>query len=291
MDYVKFLNGMGLGMLFFVLLLVVGVYLLSAYAEFQLLKAFNYKYPWMAWVPLAQNYAYGDLCTQTTGSYMSIVNVAFPNILLQFGWVLSVILPYVPVVGSLLNIAWSVVYFGTICDFIYKRVEGQDNKILAGISGWFSIVLVIKIYTWGIVKNNYRLNFRSANTDVYPSRQPVNNTMNQSWGGQPTGGQWNPSNPNQPTNNQWGGQNAGNHGNIVTPQQWGGNPNNQQSGSQYNNQSGGQWNQNNQQSGGQWNNAPSGNQWGSGNQPSSNQWNSGQGSGQSQVNFGNQNNK
>lgn len=147
-------------------------WIVFAYAEFKLLRAINYPAPWFAFIPFVNKYALGDICTQTTGGLQSVISgVVLPNFVLQFGWVITSILPFVPYVGGILGIVWAVFYFGTICDFIYKRVEGQDNKVLACLSGYFRIILFVKILLWNLPARGCQ--FRSMSTDVYPLRQRI----------------------------------------------------------------------------------------------------------------------
>lgn len=83
--------------------------------------------------------------------------VVFPNIVLQFGWILNSIFVFFPYAGVICSLVWSAIYFGTICDFIYKRVEGQDNKILSVLSGLFLVILYVKILLWNLPKGTCKL--------------------------------------------------------------------------------------------------------------------------------------
>lgn len=178
-----FLNALAAYMFIIFVFYLIAYFIFSA-AIYKVLVIMRYLNPWFAWIPWLRLYALGDICSQTTDRVYTVADIEVPNWVMRFGWILCSVVVFIPYLGALCSIVLNVIYYGTICDFLYKRIEGVKNTGLAVISGYFKIILVVKVFMWD--KNNIK--FVSASTDVYPSRQGVNDNC---CGGGFTGGNYN----------------------------------------------------------------------------------------------------
>lgn len=65
----------------------------------------------------------------------------------KFWWILWIVLPFVPVIGSLASTVVLVVFLGNCYVKIYARLDGtseQEQQVIGYLSGFLSIIAIVK---------------------------------------------------------------------------------------------------------------------------------------------------
>ncbi len=129
------------------------VYVLVALSHMKALRMLGYHTPWHAWIPVLRYMAFAD--SVTCGEDITIFGQKIAANLFKFWWVLIAvadILAYVNgTLSSILSIAVYVICLGTIYIKMYARLEGKqesDVQVLGYISGWLSIIAVVKFFLY-----------------------------------------------------------------------------------------------------------------------------------------------
>ena len=141
----------------FAFLFMILEYLLPAIALFKMAKRAGYKYPWLAFIPIAQTYLefvlprreFNLLVKTKKRNYMAIVFL----ILTYFGTSIIIALNVVPAVGQLLDLALPIVLMAMAWRKRYDMlVTFRDKELAIPISiisiifPWvYSIVLIISM--------------------------------------------------------------------------------------------------------------------------------------------------
>lgn len=148
---------------FFVFLMAA--YVVSSAAVVRTLGLFGYEKPMVGWVPGLRHYALGTVCTQRRGSLQSVVSAArIPNAYLQWEWAAVMAAYFIPGIGSLLGMALSALYYGTVYRFIYSRLFGDESALPAVVSSVVRAVFYIRILMCSREGNVVR----SQHGDLYP---------------------------------------------------------------------------------------------------------------------------
>lgn len=129
--------------------LVIGlvVYVLSSLAHMKALKALGYSKAWMAWIPFVRLYAFADVAADNQESVHMFGSVSVPAVLYKFWWVVWIVLPFVPIIGSLASTVELVVFLGNCYVKMYARLEGtteQDQQVIGYLSGLLPIIAIVK---------------------------------------------------------------------------------------------------------------------------------------------------
>lgn len=170
MDSLGVLVGAGIVVVLIALVIVVAAYILASLGTQKVLKKFQYPRPWMAWIPFANYYALADILQDKEGN-TSILGQKVPAMLFNFWFVVPFALSYVPGVGSILYMVANIILYGTICTFIYSRIDNKpekDVRVLGYLSGWISIIAIIKFLC---IKEDTLL--ASQPEDKYPEQKKI----------------------------------------------------------------------------------------------------------------------
>ncbi len=129
--------------------LVIGlvVYVLSSLAHMKALKALGYSKAWMAWIPFVRLYAFADVAADNQESVHMFGSISVPAVLYKFWWVVWIVLPFVPVIGSLASTVVLVVFLGNCYVKMYARLEGtteQEQQVIGYLSGFLPIIAIVK---------------------------------------------------------------------------------------------------------------------------------------------------
>ncbi len=129
--------------------LVIGlvVYVLSSLAHMKALKALGYSKAWMAWIPFVRLYAFADVAADNQESVHMFGSISVPAVLYKFWWVVWIVLPFVPFIGSLASTVVLVVFLGNCYVKMYARLEGtteQDQQVIGYLSGLLPIIAIVK---------------------------------------------------------------------------------------------------------------------------------------------------
>lgn len=144
---------------------MMAAYAASSAAVVRTLGLFGYEKPMAGWIPGLRYYALGTVCTQQRGFLPGIVStVRIPNVYLQWGWAAVAAAYFIPGIGSLLGMALSVLYYGTVYRFIYSRLFGDDSAVAAAVSSVVRAVFYIRILACSREENGVR----SQPGDLYP---------------------------------------------------------------------------------------------------------------------------
>lgn len=129
--------------------LVIGlvVYVLSSLAHMKALKALGYSKAWMAWIPFVRLYAFADMAADNQESVHMFGSISVPAVLYKFWWVVWIVLPFVPFIGSLASTVVLVVFLGNCYVKMYARLEGtteQEQQVIGYLSGFLPIIAIVK---------------------------------------------------------------------------------------------------------------------------------------------------
>ncbi|MCI8899930.1 MAG: hypothetical protein HFH76_04750 [Lachnospiraceae bacterium] len=129
--------------------LVIGlvVYVLSSLAHMKALKALGYSKAWMAWIPFVRLYAFADVAADNQESVHMFGSISVPAVLYKFWWVVWIVLPFVPFIGSLASTVVLVVFLGNCYVKMYARLEGtteQEQQVIGYLSGFLPIIAIVK---------------------------------------------------------------------------------------------------------------------------------------------------
>ncbi len=129
--------------------LVIGlvVYVLSSLAHMKALKALGYSKAWMAWIPFVRLYAFADVAADNQESVHKFGSISVPAVLYKFWWVVWIVLPFVPFIGSLASTVVLVVFLGNCYVKMYARLEGtteQEQQVIGYLSGFLPIIAIVK---------------------------------------------------------------------------------------------------------------------------------------------------
>ena len=130
-----------------VVVIALVVYVLSSLAHMKALKALGYDKAWMAWIPFAQQYALADAAADHQDSVHLFGSVSVPAVLYKFWWILWIVLPFVPVIGSLASTVVLVVFLGNCYVKIYARLDGtseQEQQVIGYLSGFLTSIAIVK---------------------------------------------------------------------------------------------------------------------------------------------------
>lgn len=137
-----------LGAYLLVILVVLAVcYVLTSLAHMKALKALGYDKAWMAWIPFAQQYALADVAAGNQESVTLFGTLSVPAMLYKFWWVLWIICPFIPVIGTFATTALMIVFLGNCYVKIYARLDNtseQEQQVIGYLSGFLVIIAVVK---------------------------------------------------------------------------------------------------------------------------------------------------
>jgi len=125
--------------------LVIGlvVYVLSSLAHMKALKALGYSKAWMAWIPFVRLYAFADVAADNQESVHMFGSISVPAVLYKFWWVVWIVLPFVPFIGSLASTVVLVVFLGNCYVKMYARLEGtteQEQQVIGYLSCFLPMI-------------------------------------------------------------------------------------------------------------------------------------------------------
>lgn len=131
-------------------ILAIAVYVLFGISHMKALKMMGYDKAWAAWIPFFSSYALAD-CIPETKENVDIFGLSIPGTVFKFWWLVSFIVAYVPVVGTLLSLAVTIICAGLCYTSIYSILEGKSKdevKLVGYLSGWINIIAIVKFFTY-----------------------------------------------------------------------------------------------------------------------------------------------
>ena len=150
MDDLSVIFMLGGAVILIVLVVLIALYIVSSLSIFRLLKIYGYQNAWIAWIPIINQYALGDVAI--TEEKVKIGTVDLPAFLFKFWWIGAFILGYIPEIGTLAALAVQIFFFGTVLTRIYATVENRpekDVRIVGYLSGWIPLIAYIKFLLYG----------------------------------------------------------------------------------------------------------------------------------------------
>ena len=111
------------------------------------LKALGYSKAWMAWIPFVRLYAFADVAADNQENVHMFGSISVPAVLYKFWWVVWIVLPFVPFIGSLASTVVLVVFLGNCYVKMYARLEGtteQEQQVIGYLSGFLPIIAIVK---------------------------------------------------------------------------------------------------------------------------------------------------
>ena len=139
---------------FVILLLIILLvwYALYSLSHMKALKVLGYNKPWLAWLaPLGLYWALAAVALDLDGEYdMEIFSFRIPGIAFKLWYLIGLAISLIPVIGSILNIVFTVVCAGTCYIKIYAKLDEKDEsevRVIGYLSGLLPIIAVVKFLT------------------------------------------------------------------------------------------------------------------------------------------------
>lgn len=129
------------GMVMVIMLVIcVPLYIWQSYELQKALKRLCYDKPWMAWIPFANYYAMASVCDEENGK-VNVIGLQVDATLFKFWWAIGLALAFVPVFGSMLNVALTVICAGKCYSTIFSKLERLSEKDVA-VKAYLSPVIL-----------------------------------------------------------------------------------------------------------------------------------------------------
>lgn len=141
--------GMSLGVIAFLFLMLIGVYVLWSIACAKALIYAGYSNTWMAWIPIAREWALADAASAGSET-LDMFGAQVPKILFELSGLLFLIV-IVPFIGAILFLPGTIILRGTIYSNLYATCEDVDisqTRVLGYLSGAFPIIALIKFFMY-----------------------------------------------------------------------------------------------------------------------------------------------
>jgi len=124
------------------------------------LKALGYNKPWLVWfAPLGLYWALAAVTLDLEGVYdMEIFSFRISGLAFKLWYLIAVAVSFIPIAGTILSIALTVICAGTCYIKIYAKLDGRDEsevQALGYLSGLFPIIAVFKFFK-GFFKGEYK---------------------------------------------------------------------------------------------------------------------------------------
>ena len=129
------------------IVIAIVVYVLSSVAHMKALKALGYANAWLAWIPVAWQYALADAASEGRENVPLFGNTTVPAMMYKLWWIALFVLPFVPVIGPLASVVIRVMFLGNCYMKIFARLDRTDEnsqKVIGYVSGFLPIIAVVK---------------------------------------------------------------------------------------------------------------------------------------------------
>lgn len=142
--------GFGLGVMLLCLAIVVAVYVFYGLSHMKALKALGYDKAWLAWIPYGVYFGCADAVSQNEENVMLFNKFSIPSMVFKLWWVLPIVISFLPLNDSLINIVNRVLYIiflGCTYAKMYARIEGkteEETQVLGCVSGFLPIIAACK---------------------------------------------------------------------------------------------------------------------------------------------------
>lgn len=131
----------GIGLMF-----SIALYVLYGVSHMKALKMMGYQNAWAAWIPFYNSYALADCIPETRGE-VQLASLTIPGDLFKLWWLLSFIVGFVPVIGTLASLAINIFCGGYCYSSIFSILERKPKhevETIGYLSGWLDIIASIK---------------------------------------------------------------------------------------------------------------------------------------------------
>lgn len=131
-----------------VLLICIAFYAVTSLVYMKIFKTFESCNPIYAWIPYVQNYQFGKVAWQNSGSIEPFFGKKrITNEKLAWYWIVYILWSFIPIVGSFIYMYKTFNAYLTIVRFIYSRMTGDDGKLMPILTLFFPFILWIKVFT------------------------------------------------------------------------------------------------------------------------------------------------
>ena len=127
-----------------VVALAVGMYILRALAYQKVMRKYNYRKTWMAWIPFAQHYALADAASEGK-STMKFFSADCPAWFFKFWFLVAGVGAFVPFIGGTAAFVYTLLFQGNIYRTIYARAEKRSPGSRTAIALFSTIIELIPI--------------------------------------------------------------------------------------------------------------------------------------------------
>ncbi|MBO5033060.1 MAG: hypothetical protein J6C19_12920 [Lachnospiraceae bacterium] len=130
-----------------VVVIALAYYVVSSLAHMKALKAAGYDKAWMAWIPFANYYALADAAADHQDKVNLFGTLSVPAALYKFWWAVSIVLSFIPVIGSLASAVIKIIFLGNCYVKLFARLDRtseQEQQVIGYLSGFLGIIAVVK---------------------------------------------------------------------------------------------------------------------------------------------------
>ena len=122
-----------------IIMVAVGMYILRAVAFQKLLRKYNYRKSWMAWIPFAQYYALADAAAEGKPT-MKLFSGDCPVWWFKFWYIITFAAAYIPFIGAPAIFVFKMFFLGSVYRTIYARCENRTLGSRTAL-GFFSAII------------------------------------------------------------------------------------------------------------------------------------------------------
>lgn len=139
-----FILGLGIIFIIFGAVIVLALYILTAYPLYMILKSAGYDLAWLAWIPFCQYFAIVMAFNYKDDPNISLFGISVPRPLAGFAGLIASVLSFIPIVGKVLPVLAMVVN-GLILAEMFDVCEDSDPGKNTGMGILCAIIAIIQI--------------------------------------------------------------------------------------------------------------------------------------------------
>lgn len=149
------------------LLLCVALYVVSSLCFVKVFKKLGYQSPGFGWIPIFNIFVLATIVSTGTTKVKVLGAFELDTTIYRYLWLLPIVIGFIPgSFGTLLSIAFTILYYGDIYSRVYASIDNttvEEQTAIGAISGFISIIFIFKV----LASNNDQVQLRYRADDVH----------------------------------------------------------------------------------------------------------------------------
>lgn len=149
MEAVETFFAFSAGIIIFMLILAIAMYVLYSLAIYWTLRALGHPSPIAAFIPFWNQYAMSQCVDRDDAGNVSIFNIGIPGNVFNFWFLISFAIGFIPVIGGLASLVINVICMTTIYQYLYAKIRDTTLEEEFGIaiaSAFIGIIPIIRLW-------------------------------------------------------------------------------------------------------------------------------------------------